>query len=321
MRRIARLARVGPGDLVVEIGAGLGSLTLALAETGATVTAIEADRHLLPALVSAVEPAGVRVVAGDARHLDWTAELGEAPHVLVANLPYNVATSLVLDVLEHAPMVERMLVMLQREVGERLAAGPGSRVYGIPSVKRAWWAAARVVAAVPATVFVPRPKVDSVLLEVVRRPPPAADPAATSPSSPPASPSGARCCAARWRGASTPRPSSRPASRRRLGPRTRRRRLVATCRGGGGEVIADAVGRGGGAGGPGAWRPVTVVAPAKLTLRLRVTGVRADGYHLIEAEMVALDLVDELTSGRVTGSRSSTRRGTTAPGRPGRACR
>jgi 16S rRNA (adenine1518-N6/adenine1519-N6)-dimethyltransferase len=97
----------------------------------------------------------------------------------VANLPYNVATSLVLDVLEHAPMVERMLVMLQREVGERLAAGPGGRVYGIPSVKRAWWADARVVAAVPATVFVPRPKVDSVLLEVVRHPPPAADPAAT----------------------------------------------------------------------------------------------------------------------------------------------
>ena len=86
VRRIARLARVGPGDRVVEIGAGLGSLTLALAETGATVTAIEADRHLLPALVSAVDPKGVRVVAGDARHLDWTAELGEAPHVLVATL-------------------------------------------------------------------------------------------------------------------------------------------------------------------------------------------------------------------------------------------
>jgi 16S rRNA (adenine1518-N6/adenine1519-N6)-dimethyltransferase len=179
VRRIARLARVGPGDRVVEIGAGLGSLTLALAETGAIVTAVEADRHLLPALTATVEPHGVRVVAGDARELDWAAELGERPHVLVANLPYNLATGLVLDLLARAPMVTRLVVMLQREVGERLVAGPGSRVYGIPSVKRAWWADARILATVPATVFVPRPKVESVLVEVVRHAPPSADPAAT----------------------------------------------------------------------------------------------------------------------------------------------
>jgi 16S rRNA (adenine1518-N6/adenine1519-N6)-dimethyltransferase len=177
VRRIARLANVGPGDDVVEIGAGLGSLTLALADTGARVTAVEADRHLLPALTDVMAGREVRVVGGDALRLDWEALLGDRPHVLVANLPYNVAAGLVLDLLAHVPAVVRMLVMVQREVGERLAAGPGSRLYGIPSVKRAWWADARIVGAVPATVFVPRPRVDSVLLEVVRRPPPADEPA------------------------------------------------------------------------------------------------------------------------------------------------
>jgi 16S rRNA (adenine1518-N6/adenine1519-N6)-dimethyltransferase len=176
VRRIARLAAVGPGDHVLEVGAGLGSLTLALAESGATVTAVEADRYLIPPLTEALAGRGVRIVAGDALHLDWPAVLEGRPHVLVANLPYNLAAGLVLDLLAEVPEIVRMLVMVQREVGERLAAGPGSRTYGIPSVKRAWWADARVVATVPATVFVPRPKVDSVLLEVVRRAPPADDP-------------------------------------------------------------------------------------------------------------------------------------------------
>ena len=178
VRRIARLAEVGPGDAVVEIGAGLGSLTLALAETGASVVAVEIDRHLLPVLRETVEPAGVRVVEGDAMALDWGALLGGADRwVLVANLPYNVATPLVADLLDGVPEIERMLVMVQREVAERLAAGPGSKAYGAVSVKVAYWATAAVVGRVPASVFLPRPNVESALVRIDRRAFPAVDPA------------------------------------------------------------------------------------------------------------------------------------------------
>ena len=176
VRRIARLAAVGPGDHVVEIGAGLGSLTLALAETGASVTAVELDRYLLPVLRSVVEPAGVRVVEGDALALDWASVLADgSAWVLVANLPYNVATPLVLDLLDDVPQIARMLVMVQREVAERLAAGVGDPAYGAVSVKVAYWAEASVVARVPASVFVPRPKVESALVSIVRRSAPAVD--------------------------------------------------------------------------------------------------------------------------------------------------
>jgi len=173
VRRIARLAGVGPGDRVVEIGAGIGSLTLALAETGAEVLAIETDRHVVPVLRRVVEGLQVRVLEADATDLAWAAELDAGPWSLVANLPYNIATTLVLDVLEHVPAVERLLVMVQREVAERLAAGPGSRAYGIPSVKRAWWAGATIAGHVPASVFVPEPRVQSSLLRLERRPAPA----------------------------------------------------------------------------------------------------------------------------------------------------
>jgi 16S rRNA (adenine1518-N6/adenine1519-N6)-dimethyltransferase len=179
VRRIARLADIGAGDHVVEIGAGLGSLTLALAETGADVTAVEIDRHLLPLLRKTVEPAGVHVIEGDAAHLDWSSTLrGSATWTLVANLPYNVATPLVLDLLDDVPMIQRMLVMVQREAGERLAAGAGDDAYGIPSVKVAYWATAKVVGRVSASVFVPQPRVESVLVKIVRRDAPAvaADP-------------------------------------------------------------------------------------------------------------------------------------------------
>ncbi|MDQ1436605.1 MAG: rRNA (adenine1518-N6/adenine1519-N6)-dimethyltransferase [Acidimicrobiaceae bacterium] len=172
MRRIARLAGVGPGDRVVEIGAGLGSLTLALAATGASVTAVEVDKYLVPVLRGVVEGLGVAVVEADAMSLDWAALLGrESPGrwVLVANLPYNVATPLVLDLLDDVPQIGRMLVMVQREVGERLAAGPGDEQYGLPSVKVAYWAEAAVVGRVPASVFVPVPKVESALVSIVRR--------------------------------------------------------------------------------------------------------------------------------------------------------
>jgi 16S rRNA (adenine1518-N6/adenine1519-N6)-dimethyltransferase len=181
VRRIARLAGVGEGDHVVEIGAGLGSLTLALAETGASVTAVEIDRHLRPILEEVVAELDVRVVAGDAMALDWDDVLAGADRwVLVANLPYNVATPLVLDLLRDVPAIERMLVMVQLEAGERLAAGPGTPAYGIPSVKVALRATAKVVGKVGPDVFLPRPRVDSALVEVVRRAAPAtdADPAA-----------------------------------------------------------------------------------------------------------------------------------------------
>ena len=175
VRRIARLAGVGPDDRVVEIGAGLGSLTLALVETGAAVTAIELDRHLVPLLRETVEPAGVTVVEGDAMKLDWAALLGEGPWSLVANLPYNVATPLVADLLDDVPAVQRMLVMVQREVGERLAAGVGDDAYGAVSVKVAYWATAKVVGLVPPTVFFPKPNVDSALVAIERRAEPATD--------------------------------------------------------------------------------------------------------------------------------------------------
>ena len=185
VRRIANLAGVGPGDRVIEIGAGLGSLTTALAETGADVTAVELDRHLLPVLRSVVEPLGVRVVEGDAMSLDWrrvlggqAAGAGQDAWSLVANLPYNVATPLVLDLLAHVPEIDRMLVLVQREVAERLAARPGSKAYGIPSVKVAYWADAEVVGRVPPTVFVPQPRVESALVRLRRlgHPPVDADP-------------------------------------------------------------------------------------------------------------------------------------------------
>jgi len=184
VRRIARLAGVGPGDRVVEVGAGLGSLTLALAETGAEVTAIEIDRHLLPLLSEVAEPAGVRVVSGDALTLDWAGLLGDGPEGsggrpwhLVANLPYNVATPLVCDLLDGVQLISDLLVMVQREVGERLAAGPGSAAYGAVSVKVRYWGTARVVGKVPASVFVPKPNVESSLVRIVRHPGgPAVDP-------------------------------------------------------------------------------------------------------------------------------------------------
>jgi 16S rRNA (adenine1518-N6/adenine1519-N6)-dimethyltransferase len=171
VRRIVRLAEVEPGQPVVEIGAGLGSLTLALAEAGARVTAVEIDRHVLPVLRRQVEPRGVRVVEADALRLDWAELLDDEdePWSLVANLPYNVATPLVIRVLEEAPQVGSLLVMVQREVGERLAAGAGDEAYGAVSVKVAYWATAMVVGRVPPSVFVPRPRVESVLVRLVRR--------------------------------------------------------------------------------------------------------------------------------------------------------
>jgi 16S rRNA (adenine1518-N6/adenine1519-N6)-dimethyltransferase len=182
VRRIARLADVGPGDRVVEIGAGLGSLTLALLETGAEVTAVEVDHHLMALLREVVEPPGARVVHGDALALDWSSLLEGDGWVLVANLPYNVATPLVADLLDEVPAITRMLVMVQREVGLRLAAGVGDPAYGAVSVKVAYWATAKVVGRVPPGVFLPEPAVESALVALERRPAPAVDQAEVDPA-------------------------------------------------------------------------------------------------------------------------------------------
>ncbi len=170
VRKIARLANVDNHRHVLEIGAGLGSLTLALAETGAQVTAVEVDDQLLPLLRENVDPIeNITVVHADAMKLNWSTLLeGGDDWALVANLPYNVATPLVADVLDFVPQVQRMLVMVQKEVGERFCASPSTEAYGALSVKVAFHATARIAGIVPPTVFLPRPNVDSALVEIVR---------------------------------------------------------------------------------------------------------------------------------------------------------
>lgn len=179
VRRIARLAGVGPGDEVLEIGAGLGSLTMALVETGAHVTAMEVDRYLLPPLTSVVGPLGVRVVHADALKADYAAVL-TGPTMVVANLPYNVATPLVIHLLETQPLITSLLVMVQKEVGERFAASAGDEAYGAVSLRVQYFGDAAVVGKVGPNVFVPKPKVDSALVKIVRRENVRVDPALVS---------------------------------------------------------------------------------------------------------------------------------------------
>ena len=178
VRRIARMANVGPNDHVVEIGAGLGSLTLALAETGARITAIEIDHGIAPVLRDVVKDLpNVSVVVGDALELDWNEIIPPGSKaVVVANLPYNVATPLVADLLDAIPQISRFVVMVQKEVALRLASSVGSSDYGAISVKVAYWATARVLGDVPPSVFIPRPTVTSSIIEITRRETPAVGP-------------------------------------------------------------------------------------------------------------------------------------------------
>jgi 16S rRNA (adenine1518-N6/adenine1519-N6)-dimethyltransferase len=176
VRKIVRQAGVGPADVVVEVGPGLGSLTLALLHTADRVTAIEIDPALaeqLPKTVAEFAPERadrLTVVQQDA--LRVTELPDPQPTALVANLPYNVAVPVVLHLLESLPSLERVLVMVQLEVAERLAASPGGRVYGVPSVKAAWYADVSPAGRIGRSVFWPAPKVDSGLVRMLRRDPP-----------------------------------------------------------------------------------------------------------------------------------------------------
>jgi 16S rRNA (adenine1518-N6/adenine1519-N6)-dimethyltransferase len=179
VRRIAALAALEPQDVVLEVGPGLGSLTLALLEVGAgQVLAVEIDPVLaaeLPRTIAARAPGladRLAVVAADALRIGG-GDLPVAPSVLVANLPYNVAVPVLLHLLTALPSLRRGLVMVQAEVADRMCAPPGSRVYGAPSAKLAWFAAARPAGLVPRSVFWPVPNVDSRLVAFTRRDPPA----------------------------------------------------------------------------------------------------------------------------------------------------
>lgn len=181
VRRIVRAAELSPEDVVVEVGPGLGSLTLALLPEVAHVHAVEIDPVLAGQLPKTIEEyAPERAKSLTVHHRDalrvGSAELADpAPTALVANLPYNVAVPVVLHLLAELPSLRHGLVMVQQEVADRLTAGPGSKVYGIPSVKLAWYAGTRQAGRVPASVFWPVPNVESGLVGFVRRDPPTGD--------------------------------------------------------------------------------------------------------------------------------------------------
>lgn len=182
VRRIVTAAELREDDVVLEVGPGLGSLTLGLLETVHHVTAVEVDGVLaaqLPLTVAGRAPVALAsrlsVVHADALHVRAAELPGPPPTALVANLPYNVAVPVLLHLLVELPSVARGLIMVQSEVADRLAAAPGSRTYGVPSVKAAWHASVRRAGPVPRAVFWPVPNVDSGLVSFTRRPPPADD--------------------------------------------------------------------------------------------------------------------------------------------------
>ncbi len=173
---IVELSRVRAGDRVLEVGPGLGSLTVALATAGAAVVALEKDRALAGLLGAVLADEGlddrVEIVVGDALEVDLGPVLGrsvgERGWTLVANLPYNVAVPIVLRLLEEAPEVSRMFVMVQQEVAERLCAEPGGRTIGMPTLRLNWHATAEVVMQVGPEAFVPEPRVESAVVRIDR---------------------------------------------------------------------------------------------------------------------------------------------------------
>jgi 16S rRNA (adenine1518-N6/adenine1519-N6)-dimethyltransferase len=171
VRRIVAAAGLRPGDVVLEVGPGLGSLTLGLVAAAAHVHAVEIDPVLAAELPATVAAANLTVHTADALRVSGT-DFDPAPTMLVANLPYNVAVPVVLHLLAELPALRGGLVMVQKEVADRLTAAPGSRIYGVPSVKLAWYADARPAGRVPPAVFWPVPNVDSGLVAFTRRPAP-----------------------------------------------------------------------------------------------------------------------------------------------------
>lgn len=179
VRRIVATAALAPGDVVVEVGPGLGSLTLGLLPAVAHVHAVEVDPVLaraLPSTVATHAPAHAdRLTVHERDALRLAGLPSPSPTAMVANLPYNVAVPVVLHLLAVLPTVRRGLVMVQQEVADRLVAAPGTRVYGVPSAKLAWFADARSAGRVPASVFWPVPRVESGLVAFTRRDPPRVD--------------------------------------------------------------------------------------------------------------------------------------------------
>jgi 16S rRNA (adenine1518-N6/adenine1519-N6)-dimethyltransferase len=186
VRRIVAAAELTPHDVVLEVGPGLGSLTLALLGAVDRVLAVEVDPLLagaLPATVADRAPQradALRILTADALRVRRPeiveAAGGVEPTALVANLPYNVGVPVLLHLLAELPSLRRGLVMMQAEVADRLAAPPGSRCYGAPSVKAAWFAEVRRAGPVPRAVFWPVPNVDSGLVALTTRPPPSTVP-------------------------------------------------------------------------------------------------------------------------------------------------
>jgi len=172
--KIIRAANIEKGEQILEIGPGLGSLTSQLSATS-KVVAIELDRYLVPALEEVLNHFGkrenVEIVQEDAMKIDWQEFFAQRQGVwkMVANLPYNIATPLLVTLLENAPEIQAIYVMVQLEVGERFAASPRSKAYGIPSVKAQYWAETKVLGKVSPNVFLPVPKVDSAILQIIRK--------------------------------------------------------------------------------------------------------------------------------------------------------
>jgi 16S rRNA (adenine1518-N6/adenine1519-N6)-dimethyltransferase len=285
---IVRLAGVKPGDRVIEVGPGLGSLTLALCEAGASVRAVELDRRLAGVLAKVVEGKPVEIVQADALTVDWPALLADGDHwTMVSNLPYNVATPVLIGALERAPMIDRFLVMVQREVGERLAAVPGTKAYGAVSVKVAYYATAELVGAVPASVFIPQPKVVSALVRLERRAEPAI--AVADPE---------RMFELVRAGFSTRRKMLRRVLSAELGPDAEATLRMAgidpaaraeTLELPAWSALAQTVATG-------APPRCLLEAHAKLTLSLHLVGTRPDGYHELDALVVAVsEPHDEVT--------------------------
>ena len=175
--KIIRAANIEKHQQILEIGPGLGSLTSQLSTTS-KVVAIELDRYLVPALEEVLNHFGerenVEIIHQDAMKIDWKEFFSHRQGIwkMVANLPYNIATPLIVTLLENAPEIQSIFVMVQLEVGERFAASPKSKAYGIPSVKAQYWAETKVLGKVSPNVFLPVPKVDSAILQIIRKPSP-----------------------------------------------------------------------------------------------------------------------------------------------------